>query len=168
LRTGSNESGYSLVELLIVLALIMTLAAIGIPLYRDVIGRAQVAKAIGDISVLSAEITNYFTGEGSMPETLADIRRDQLTDPYGSPYAYAPIYGAPTKGGGNGNGKGGGSGKPKGSFRKDRWLHPLNSDFDLYSVGADGRSVLSLSAKMSHDDIVRANDGGFIGLAKDY
>jgi general secretion pathway protein G len=44
----------------------------------------------------------------------------------------------------------------------------LNSDFDLYSKGRDRDSKLPLTAEASRDDIVRANNGGFIGLAKNY
>ena len=44
----------------------------------------------------------------------------------------------------------------------------MNSDFDLYSVGNDGDSESPLSAKASRDDIVRANNGAFIGLGEDY
>ena len=68
-------------------------------------------------------------------------------------------------GGGNGNGNGGsGSGKP----RKDHFLHPINSDFDLYSMGADGESNAPLTAKQSRDDIIRANDGAYYGLASNF
>ena len=45
---------------------------------------------------------------------------------------------------------------------------PVNSDFDLYSMGADGESSAPFTAKNSHDDVVRANNGAFIGLAEDY
>ena len=45
---------------------------------------------------------------------------------------------------------------------------PVNSDFDLYSLGADGKSAVAFTAKNSHDDVVRANNGAFIGLAEDY
>ena len=45
---------------------------------------------------------------------------------------------------------------------------PINSDFDLYSTGPDGASVAPLTAEPSRDDIVRANDGAFIGLASEY
>jgi general secretion pathway protein G len=60
------------------------------------------------------------------------------------------------------------AGPGKGAFRKDGKLNPLNSDFDLYSAGADGVSMGPLSAKASRDDIVRANNGAFIGLGEDY
>jgi general secretion pathway protein G len=45
---------------------------------------------------------------------------------------------------------------------------PVNSTFDLYSLGPDGKSSPPFTAAPSQDDIVRANDGGFIGLASDY
>ncbi len=89
-------------------------------------------------------------------------------------------------GGGNGNGNGGGNkgawqwllpneayaaaggNASKGKPRKDRFLHPINSDYDLYSMGKDGESVEPLTAKKSHDDVIRANDGGFVGLAVEF
>ncbi len=88
-------------------------------------------------------------------------------------------------GGGNGNGggnktsywfepdsayaaQGGGENASKGKPRKDRFLHPINSDYDLYSMGKDGESVEPLTAKKSHDDVIRANDGSFVGLATEF
>jgi len=97
--------------------------------------------------------------------------------------------GAGGAGGGNGNGGGNGGGKKtsywfepdsayaaqggggnasKGKPRKDRFLHPINSDYDLYSMGKDGESVEPLTAKKSHDDVIRANDGSFVGLAVEF
>ena len=54
------------------------------------------------------------------------------------------------------------------NFRKDKNLHQLNTDFDLYSSGKDRDSKRPLNAKASRDDIMRANNGAFIGLAEDY
>jgi general secretion pathway protein G len=55
-----------------------------------------------------------------------------------------------------------------GKIRKDHNLHPLNSEFDLYSMGADGDSKSPLTAKASRDDIIWARDGDFVGLAEDF
>ena len=77
-----------------------------------------------------------------------------MRDPWGNPFQYLRINGGNLKG--------------KGSLRKDKSLVPVNSDFDLYSMGKDGVSVPPFTAKQSHDDIVRANNGGYIGLAADY
>jgi general secretion pathway protein G len=53
-------------------------------------------------------------------------------------------------------------------MRKDRNLVPINSDYDLYSMGPDGESMPPLTAARSRDDIVRANNGGFVGTAEAY
>ena len=74
-----------------------------------------------------------------------------LLDPWGNSYQYLNLNGAPI-----------------GQVRKDQALVPINSDYDLYSMGPDGSSVAPLTAAMSRDDIVRGNDGSFIGVAEDY
>ena len=62
-------------------------------------------------------------------------------------------------------GPGGGGG---GGARKDKFLVPLNSLYDLYSMGKDGESVPPLTAAQSWYDVIMANDGGFVGLAKNF
>ena len=44
----------------------------------------------------------------------------------------------------------------------------LNTDFDLYSAGPDGETRAPLTAKVSKDDVLRALDGGFFGVAEDF
>ena len=44
----------------------------------------------------------------------------------------------------------------------------MNPDFDLYSKGKDKDSSSSFQPPVNHDDVVRANAGGFIGLAEDF
>ncbi len=70
-------------------------------------------------------------------------------------------------GGGNGNCNGN-SGSNIGDARKDRHLNPINSDYDLYSMGKNRDSKKPLQNPKSHDDVVRANDGSFVGLATDF
>ena len=45
---------------------------------------------------------------------------------------------------------------------------PLNTDFDLYSLGPDGVSALALPAEASRDDVVRARNGSYIGPAANF
>ena len=52
--------------------------------------------------------------------------------------------------------------------RKDRFLKPITSDYDLYSMGPDGKTKENLNAKESMDDIVRASEGAYVGLAADF
>jgi general secretion pathway protein G len=146
------QRGFSLVEVMLVLAILGTIAAISLPVYTAALQRARIARAIGDIKALDTDLRIQQVLKGKLPTTLAEIGREQLRDPWGNPYRYLNFESA----------------KGKGAMRKDRFLVPINSDFDLYSMGPDGETVPPLNAKVSRDDIVRANDGGFVGLASEY
>ncbi len=143
-----------MIEMLIVIAIIGTILAIAMPMFQDVVNQARIARAIGDISAVQTDIAAYEAGGKGLPESLATIGRASLLDPWGSPYQYLKFDLEDEK-------------KPKGA-RKDRFLVPINSTYDLYSMGKDGRTTAPLTAKNSRDDIVRANDGAFIGLAVRY
>jgi len=45
---------------------------------------------------------------------------------------------------------------------------PVNSDYDLYSMGSDGKSRPPFTARASLDDIVRASNGGYVGPVADF
>lgn len=53
-------------------------------------------------------------------------------------------------------------------MRRDRNMLPLNSDFDLFSFGPDHQSEPAITAMVSLDDVIRADDGSYIGIAKDF
>ncbi|MEE9533872.1 MAG: prepilin-type N-terminal cleavage/methylation domain-containing protein [Acidimicrobiia bacterium] len=148
--------GFTMIEMLIVIAIMGTLLAIALPMLQAALDRARVARTIGDLSALQIDIAAYEAGGKGLPESLATIGRESLLDPWGQPYRYLR-FDIDKPGGG-----------VPGGARKDRFLVPLNSTYDLYSVGKDGETVAALTAKASKDDIIRANDGGFIGLAAKY
>jgi general secretion pathway protein G len=148
-RRGNRRGAFTLIELVSAITIIGILASIGFPKYRDAIDQAKVARAIGDLRALAADLTAV----EPVPASLAAIGRGGMLDPWGRPYVYLPF---PV-----------GGGRPAGA-RKDRFAVPINSRFDLYSVGKDGASAVPLTARPSRDDIVVANDGGFIGLAKNF
>lgn len=152
LRRDSTASGFTIVELLIAVAIILTVAAIAIPNFLAALEQARVAKAVGDIHTIGNAVLGYQATNAQCPNTLAQVGYGANLDPWGQPYQYLSFA--------NTNGKG--------AMRKDRFLVPLNSYFDLYSMGKDGQSVAPLTAPVSHDDVIWANDGAFIGLASDY
>lgn len=138
-----------------VVAIIGVLSSMGLSRTRSIVDKAKIARAIGDLRTVSQELLSLDT----LPATLAAINRGSLRDPWGNPYQYLVF--PPSQGNGHG------SAPPPGA-RKDRFLVPINSRFDLYSMGPDGASMPPLTAAKSRDDIVVANDGGFIGKAVDY
>jgi general secretion pathway protein G len=55
-----------------------------------------------------------------------------------------------------------------GKNRKDKNLKPLNSHYDLYSIGRDGETATNLANSRAQDDVILALDGAFIGLGADF
>jgi general secretion pathway protein G len=109
----------------------------------------------------------YQISRGCFAGRLSAVGRDALRDPWGRPYVYA----VPLEGNGGKNAQCmacGGACVPAGQARKDKNLHPVSSDFDLYSLGKDGMSASALTASKSKDDIIRGRDGGFVGLASEF
>ena len=47
-------------------------------------------------------------------------------------------------------------------------MNPVNSDYDLYSRGPDGQTQAQFTAQKARDDIVRAADGAYVGIAQDF
>ncbi len=143
--------GFTLVELLIAVAILGILASIAVPLGASYIYRSQIARAKSDIWTMEKAITSHFITKNVYPDTLDEIGYGDFHDPWGFPYRYLVLL----------TDKKGAVGKA----RKDRFLVPLNTDYDLYSVGRDGLTVSPLVAPVSRDDIIRANEGAFVGLA---
>jgi general secretion pathway protein G len=147
---GRTQYGVTLLELLVVLAAVLVLGSIAIPAFNGYVERTRVARAVGDIGAISLQLYRWQLSTRRFPATLDEAGLGG-NDPWGRPYVYLRVEGA-----------------NPGQLRKDHNLVPINTDFDLYSMGPDGASVPPLPAQKSRDDIVRANDGAFIGLAINY
>lgn len=148
-----RDRGFTLTELMLTVAVFAVLMVIAVPSYRAYVLRAQTSQAITSLGQIQLAANKYaMSNDGNLPPDLATIGMDTLNDPWGNPYYYHTTVA------GTGNGLG----------RKDKNLHPINTDYDLYSSGPDGKSVAALTAKPSQDDIIRANDGNFFGVAVKY
>lgn len=145
------EEGFTLVELALVFSLIGILSAIAISGYASYQERARKTQAIVDIKNIATEIDGYEVATGKLPSTLAEAGAGGMIDVWGNPYQYLRL-----------------DPKDKGQPRKDKFIVPIHSDFDLYSKGPDGRSAPPLTSKLSRDDIIRASNGSYIGVAANY
>ncbi len=139
---------------MVTLVIASLLVSVAVPSYESFATRAKVAAAIGDIGKLSLAVESHrLRHDDRIPLSLEEMGVPVPLDPWGRPYEFLNIPAA-----GNGNG----------ALRKDGSLNPLNTDFDLYSRGKDGESAGPLTARKSRDDVLRANNGAFIGLGENY
>jgi len=157
LERRSAARGFTLIELAIAVLIVGILSAIAVPAYQNYLTENKESTAISDINIIALRVKAFTLENGDVPPPdLASLNAGNLLpliDPWGRPYEYLKIFGAP------GN-------LPQ--ARRDHNLVPINSDFDLYSMGPDGQSVKPLTGLRSRDDIIRANDGAFIGKASTY
>ena len=158
--------GFTLTELLVVIAVLGILTFFGMGVYGHFIDRARNTRAIGEIRLLEKEIMDFFHTNDRLPDSLAEIGRGAMLDPWKSLYKYINFETADnaaamwrTKGKQN-KGKGKGKGLDK--------TTAVNSAYDLYSMGKDRMSVPALEDQASKDDIIRAADGNYLGLASEY
>ena len=145
-------AGFTFLELLIVMAVAMTIAAMAIPSMQNAILSARVSRSVGDVRTIGQAALGFYAQNGAAPNTLTDIGYDQQVDPWGNAYQYLGFTAATTTS----------------QMRTDSFGVPINTFFDLYSMGADKATATSLASPESQDDIIWANDGTYLGLASNY
>jgi general secretion pathway protein G len=137
-------------DVLVALAIALMLGSFAIPAFNGYLERARVSRAVSDIGTMSLRLHQWQRTGHALPQDLSEAGIAAV-DPWGRPYVYLRAADA-----------------SRSQLRKDGELVPLNSDFDLYSLGPDGVSALALPAAPSRDDVVRAANGAFIGVAANY
>lgn len=138
------SAGFTMIELLVVVAVLGILAMLSIPTYNEFVSRAKNGRAKQEVRLLEREIIDYFMQTESLPLTLGEIRRGDLKDPWGNLYVYSrtPI--------------------------RNRFGANLNSDFDIFSMGKDGNTDPVVSSAAGKDDLVRGADGAFLSSGADW
>lgn len=156
MRTGA-DGGFTLIELMAVILILGILATVAVPKLFDALDDVRKARAVAEIRNLEQQIEFYQNlNDGNLPETWEDIGAGSMPkDPWGRAYVYKDHTGIlnilldP-------------------QIRTNGPLFPINDDYDLFSKGPDGFSPKNILMSLSQDDIIRADDGAYVGLVADY
>lgn len=90
----SLQKGFTLIELMIVIAIIGILAAIALPAYQDYTARAQVSEALTLAEGQKGAVTEYRANNGDWPSTNAQAGIASATAIQGKYVAQVQISGA--------------------------------------------------------------------------
>jgi general secretion pathway protein G len=145
----------TLIELLITIAILGTLSAIAVPTYTGYMDKQRNITAIVDIKNIESQIERFNALSGRPPNDFAEANIPAKNDPWGRPYQYLRIQGVDWNG-------------IKHLVRWDKHDKPLNHDYDLYSIGKDGKTDVKLFKQDAFDDILRCNGGTYVGVASEY
>ncbi len=113
-RRERSGAGFSLIELLIVVAILAALVGTAVPWFQDNLAEAQRTKALRDLAEINRAIVHYEQKEGklllgtSLGPLLGRYMQEIPPDPWGNPYlwdgavGFLGTYGADTRPGGSG------------------------------------------------------------------
>src|SRR5881275_128348 len=93
---AGNQRGFTLIELMIVVAIIGILTAIAFPLYANIQARARVAKAQADARTLASAVVVYSAHTGALPAALTDLSVATVVNGVSAGPFISPIPNPPT------------------------------------------------------------------------
>jgi general secretion pathway protein G len=161
LKIRHRERGFTIAEVVIAAMLTTLLLSMMVPATMNLVDRAKERKVITDLQAIEKRIDDFRRQNSRYPLSLMEVYASMPLDPWDNPYQYLNIADTP----GHGEEEEGENGIKARMYKNERFI---NTDYDLYSMGPDGKSVAPLTAQPSRDDIIRAGNGRFIGRVEDY
>ena len=126
-RKTYRRSGFTLIEVVVVVIILVTLASVATPVYLNYVKKANVGAARTQLKLLQEALTGYKLDIGSYPDSVNGLRAlveniDQNTK-WDGPYLQPAVV-------------------PKDPWGND-YVYTIpgeHGDYDLLSYGADGQS----------------------------
>ncbi|HNY64063.1 MAG TPA: hypothetical protein PKM41_01410 [Deltaproteobacteria bacterium] len=148
-----GASGLTVVEMTIVVIIAAAVVCIAAPAISGYMDDIDNAEAISRLTSIELCLDKYYAEHGTYPDSLGRIGKGDVRDPWGRAYVYQLMP------------EDRGACRPV--ARNAREVRMINTDYDLYSPGKDGKTDLCINRQRSWDDILRAYNGSYIGLAGD-
>ena len=131
IKRYSDESGFTLIELMIVISIIGILAIVVVPRFMDLPQKARVQRANTDIAAIGMALNRYSLDNGCYPSTeqgLQALIEKPTSDPQPNNYNEGGYL-------------------EKKTLPKDPWNHPYSykspadngADYEIICLGADGK-----------------------------
>ncbi|NOS79780.1 MAG: prepilin-type N-terminal cleavage/methylation domain-containing protein, partial [Nitrospira sp.] len=97
--TWGTAGGFTLIEVMIAVAIAGILASLAVPTYTDFLYKARIARTVAELHGLAKELQGFALSSELYPDTLAQIGRSTMLDPWGNPYQYYRINCGPATAG---------------------------------------------------------------------
>jgi type IV pilus assembly protein PilA len=131
------QQGFTLIELMIVVAIIGILAALAIPAYQDYITRAQVTEAIELLSGFKTPVSEFMADKGKWPSTVGSVGSTSSIEGTMSG-KYATVQNSVIGTAGNAAGGANGAGQTGGIYVLDAKMNTGRAANTYLSIGTDG------------------------------
>lgn len=151
IRERIRSDGFTVIEIMMVISILGILSGIAIASYSRFIEKAKYISVVEDIRNIARNIDNFYIENEAYPSNLNQVGAEALRDVWGNPYQYSDFATTDKK-----------------DWRKDGNDKPINTFYDLWSNGKDGKTKKRVDSKEGRDDIIRAWDGNFIGYGKEF
>ena len=142
--TALGGCGFTLIELIVVTTILGVLTLMAFPVFSNYIRTVKNGACAADIRVIDKAIQAYVIDKNALPNSLDDVGMGEKLDPWKRLYVYQDL----SKGA---------------ALMNFAGIEALNTDYDLYSKGEDGASTPASGNPGNEDDIVRSNDGVYVG-----
>lgn len=146
--------GMALVEIVMSVMLVTLVLTLMVPAALRLVDKAKQDSVTGQLREIQEKVDEFHKTHSRYPISLSEIYESVPVDPWNNPYQYLSLAE--------------GLQKTRGQARKYKGMKMINSDYDLYSMGPDGKSAPPLTAEPARDDIIRANNGRYIGGVNEF